>query len=74
MTVKELKRSLSKIGTDFDDYHIIIQYLDSDGKKAQDLLVYTGYFKTIEAFALGTYQLALHLKKTGEISDDTRNE
>lgn len=65
MTVKELKRSLVKFGSDFDDTEILMQYATPDGKTDVDLLAFTGNTKDCEAVILGTKLAYLSMKKKG---------
>lgn len=67
MTVKELKNSLGRLSSDFDDTIVAIQFIGKDGQFDADALAFTGYTKGFEAVILGSHKAALELQKGGRI-------
>lgn len=65
MTVKQLKQSLAKLTSDFDDTEIIVQFAFSGDQIGLDNLAMTGYTKGFEAVILGTKEAVLLLQKNG---------
>lgn len=74
MTVKELKKSLGRLSSDFDDTIVAMQFLGKDGQFDVDALAFTGYTKDFAAVILGSHKAALELQKKGKIPPENAEE
>jgi hypothetical protein len=70
MTLGELKASLRKLSSDFDDTHVMMHTLDDSGKSVFDLLTFTSYTVDFTAIVLGGWSLAKQMAKEGKLSPE----
>lgn len=67
MTLRQLKDSLAKVSTNFDNLEVVVQYVDS-GRITFSSLVMTGYTKNLpRTVVLGTRESVEMLIKSGNI-------
>jgi hypothetical protein len=74
MTLGELKASLRKLSSDFDDTHVMMHTLDDSGKSVFDLLTFTSYTVDFTAIVLGGWSLAKQMAKEGKLSPEQSSD
>lgn len=74
MTVGELKKSLRRMGGDFDDTHVLIHIIDSSGEKMYDLVTFTGHLTDFSAVVIGGWSVTKRLAEDGKLSPEQMDE
>jgi xylose isomerase len=69
MTLGELKLSLRKLGSDFDDTHVMIHTISDKGDTIYDLLAFVGHTPDFSAVVFGGLNAAKKMCTDGKLSD-----
>jgi hypothetical protein len=73
MTVKELKKTLAGLSSDFDDTPVLVQHLETDGiHTSLEAVKYSGYTKGFESVLLGTQKAYEFLKEKGVFPEENK--
>lgn len=74
MNVKELKTSLQRLGSDFDDIHVIIKTSDKNKEVIFDLATFVGYHSDFSAVVIGGWNETVRMAEEGKVPIDIANK